>query len=87
MKFLQDIDPEEEAAVEKFMAKREGPATRTLFDIIQEKIEQKKFELETMSLAQNGVQVIYVSVAILSPNFKSHIIFISSFFLDTRTGL
>ncbi|VDD86345.1 unnamed protein product [Enterobius vermicularis] len=54
---IVDIDPEEEAAVEKFMAKREGPATRTLFDIIQEKIEQKKFELETMSLAQNGVQI------------------------------
>lgn len=48
-----EIDPGEEAAVEKFLVKKDGPATRTLFDIIQEKIEQKKFEMETQ-LSHSG---------------------------------
>lgn len=39
------INPEDEAAIEKFMSKP-NTATRTLFDIISEKIEQKKSEID-----------------------------------------
>ncbi|VDK29969.1 unnamed protein product [Anisakis simplex] len=55
MNRLQNIDPNDEAAVERFLLKKEDePAQRTLYDIIQEKIEQKKLELETqLSAADN----------------------------------
>ncbi|KAK0417868.1 hypothetical protein QR680_013251 [Steinernema hermaphroditum] len=49
------LDPEVEKAMEMFLIKREdAPKARTLFDIIQDKIEQKKMEIETqMSQADN----------------------------------
>lgn len=46
---LQQINPEDEAAIEKFMSKTETPV-RTLNDIILEKIEKKKAELELQSV-------------------------------------
>uniref|UniRef100_A0A1I7ZJW2 Bystin n=1 Tax=Steinernema glaseri TaxID=37863 RepID=A0A1I7ZJW2_9BILA len=52
---IVQLDPEDEKAMEMFLLKREdAPKTRTLFDIIQDKIEQKKMEIETqMSQADN----------------------------------
>uniref|UniRef100_A0A915B6Y6 Bystin n=2 Tax=Parascaris univalens TaxID=6257 RepID=A0A915B6Y6_PARUN len=47
------IDPKEEAAIEKFLIKKDERAQKTLFEIIQEKIDQKKFEIETR-MSQNG---------------------------------
>ncbi|TKR68053.1 hypothetical protein L596_024098 [Steinernema carpocapsae] len=54
-----ELDPEDEKAMEKFMIKREDAAkTRTLYDIIQDKIEQKKMEIETqMSQAAGDTQI------------------------------
>lgn len=46
---LQEINPEDEAAIEKFMSKTDAPS-RTLNDIIIEKIEKKKTELELRSV-------------------------------------
>ncbi|EJD75920.1 hypothetical protein LOAG_17005, partial [Loa loa] len=43
------INPEDEAAVEKFMSKTDAPS-RTLNDIIIEKIEKKRVELELRSV-------------------------------------
>jgi len=49
------LNPEDEKAMEQFMLTRQDATkTRTLFDIIQDKIEQKKMEIETqMSQADN----------------------------------
>uniref|UniRef100_A0A0N5AFQ7 Bystin n=1 Tax=Syphacia muris TaxID=451379 RepID=A0A0N5AFQ7_9BILA len=52
-----ELNPEDEAAIEKFMIKRDTPAPRTLYDIIQEKIEQKKFELETANMTNDDLQL------------------------------
>lgn len=46
---LQQMNPEDEAAVEKFISKTVAPS-RTLNDIIVEKIEKKKTELEFRSV-------------------------------------
>uniref|UniRef100_F1L476 Cell adhesion protein byn-1 n=1 Tax=Ascaris suum TaxID=6253 RepID=F1L476_ASCSU len=50
------IDPKDEAAMEKFLIKKDEPAQKTLFEIIQEKIDQKKFEMETQ-MSQIGDDV------------------------------
>lgn len=46
---LQQINPEDEAAIEKFMSEADVPS-QTLHDIITEKIEKKKAELELRSI-------------------------------------
>ncbi|VDM40278.1 unnamed protein product [Toxocara canis] len=53
---IVDVDPKDEEAVEKFLIDRGKPTQRTLYDIIQEKIDQKKFELETQ-MSQTGDDV------------------------------
>ncbi|KAH7724645.1 Protein BYN-1 [Aphelenchoides avenae] len=45
------LDPKDEEAVNKFLA-QDKPKAQTLFDIIQEKIEQKKVDFETQFTAQ-----------------------------------
>lgn len=42
--------------MEKFLIKKDEPAQKTLFEIIQEKIDQKKFEMETQ-MSQIGDDV------------------------------
>lgn len=44
--FLQEVDEEDEQAFELFMSKH-TPARRTLADVIMEKIQDKKTEIES----------------------------------------
>jgi len=52
------LNDEDEKAMEAFMIKRDDATkTRTLFDIIQDKIEQKKLEIETQMSQADNTQV------------------------------
>lgn len=55
----QEIDEDEEKAFEKFMSK-EAPTRRTLADVIMEKIQDKKTEIES-HMSGMGLHIIYIA--------------------------
>lgn len=62
------MDPEDEAAIEKFMLKPDAP-TRTLYDIISEKIEQKKSEIEFQLIRPNDDDFVVITLPRFFLNF------------------
>lgn len=51
----QEVDEDEEKAFEKFMSK-EAPTRRTLADVIMEKIQDKKTEIESQMSGKESLE-------------------------------